>query len=379
MIAGTSPALVGYVLKQLAIAFAIVCGSLTGAVAVIGALNHLRYIINNGMPFLDYMYVNVVSVPIQATAMVMPAALVATLFVYNRLLADRELVAMNSAGISNFGLAAPGFIFGLFMFVATLLQVFVLSPFGYGETRETLHSVTRTGLVVNFREKEFTSAADDLTVYIERRVSATEFDDVLVWDTREPEEPKAINARHGRLINDGELPLFVLFDGAQQTHDRDDDSVTIAFFEQYTINLNNYVEESDRDPGRNEWYLGRIAGEIVNAITERDRRGALRELHERMSYVLKSVAAIAVAIAFVLGGGYSRRSKTVRITAAVIVMLGAEAAISSMLNGIKQDPGIAWGIYVLPLILIALSVIAVSRQRMPRPGLLAHLGLTSGG
>lgn len=357
-----------YIGRQVVVAFLIVCGTITGAIWTIGSLRHLTYIINNDMPLLRYLYFNGLLVPIELNATLMPSAVIAILFVYNRLVGDREFVAMKSAGLGNWRLAAPGLVFaGVAALFMAAHQSYLL-PQTYREFRAVLHDTARNGLVLNFREKEFTSVADNLVVYVGDRLSSTQFTDVLVWDNREREEPIAMIADTATLTREGDRPFLVLFDGNQQTHERDDNEVVVAYFEQFAINLDQFVDDDERTSSRRtEAYFHELWNRTDFDALDPDSLSDQRAIHKRLGAPLKVFAAMIVALALILSGAHSRAGRAAYIMAAIVAMLGLEAGFVSLANTISTTTGYAYLTYPLGLAVIAISLAVIGRRRLGPP------------
>ena len=96
-----------YIAKQIFVGFLLVTFSLLSILWLTQSLRFVELITNKGLPL---------SLFIEMTSLLMPrlyiilspiALFVAVLFVYNRMLSDRELVVMKSAGISPWQNAKP--------------------------------------------------------------------------------------------------------------------------------------------------------------------------------------------------------------------------------------------------------------------------------
>lgn len=102
-----------YIAKQIFVGFLLVTFSLLSILWLTQSLRFVELITNKGLPL---------SLFIEMTSLLMPrlyiilspiALFVAVLFVYNRMLSDRELVVMKSAGISPWQNAKPALFMGI--------------------------------------------------------------------------------------------------------------------------------------------------------------------------------------------------------------------------------------------------------------------------
>ena len=109
-----------YIVKQIFIGFLLVTFSLLSILWLTQSLRFVDLITNKGIP---------VGLFVKLTSLLMPrlfvllspiCAFVAVLFVYNRMLGDRELVVIKSAGISPWQGAKPALIIGAFLYFIKL-------------------------------------------------------------------------------------------------------------------------------------------------------------------------------------------------------------------------------------------------------------------
>jgi len=357
-----------YNFRQVAVAFLVVLGSITGISWIIGSLKHLRWVINNGMPFSDYMYFNFLLIPINVTAMVTPAAVFAVLFVYNRLTSDRELVAMNAAGLSNIRVATAALAFAGMLSVLLAVHLSYPSPLAYREFREIGYNVRNAGLVLNLKEMEFTSVADDLAIYVGKRHSSSEFEDVIVWETEDTLVPLTMLADQAKLVFDHGKAFLVLYDGMQQSYDREEAVISYSSFGQYTFNLEQYVEEQ-RLSGADKREL--LINELWDKTrTETGRSGYRKQANYRLASVLKPFAIVFIALAILISGPLNRRGQIWRLVSAVGVMFIAEAAFAMLVNTSRAAVDATYGIISIAvgLVVVAFWMIARSPPRIGRRG-----------
>lgn len=357
-----------YIFWQILGAFLVVLASITIVTWIVGALDHLRWVINNGLPFLDYMYYNFLIVPRSLTTILSPSAVIAVLFVYHRLTADHELVAMNAAGLSNIRVATGAFAFATLMSGLLAVHMSYLSPFAYYEFRVMGEDVRNAGLVLNLKEKEFTSVAEKLAIYVGKRHSSSEFEDVMVWETEDPDAPLAMLADQAKLVFDHGRAFFVLSDGMQQSYERGKASISFSNFEQYTFNLEKYIEEQRPERGNKEREL------VVDQLWAMFTNGALgskyhKEINNRIASVLKPLATVIGAVAILICGPLNRRGQMWRLVSAVGLMFIVEAVFAMLLNMSKGAVTATYGIFLITAVIASggIWLIANAPLRMGRP------------
>ena len=325
-----------YVLRQLATVFAIITLSLTVAMWLIDVIDHLGYLINNDLPILDFLYFNALLLPVLSQNNAVVAAGLSTLFVYNRLANDRELTIMNSVGVGPMKIAEPALIFGCVLTAWLIFHFGYLTPVSMHEFRNMFHEISRQGLTLNLHEREFTPVADDLIVYIEEKHGRDEFSGVLLWDSRDQNRPVAAMAEEGRIVLQDDRLNFALVDGNRQEHDREEDTVDIVYFEQYSFDLEQFVEVTEREGRRDsERTLTELLEKFGAAAGDREKLKTFKYIQSHVVSAMSAFSAIAVGLVFLLFSLPNRRGQFIRVTAAVVFLLVLEA-VKGTLNGMAN-------------------------------------------
>ncbi len=351
-----------YIFRQVLVTFLIVQGAIIGMSWIIGSMNHLRWVINNGMPFADYMYFNFLLIPINFKGLVTPSAVIAVIFVYNRLNSEREAVAMSAAGLSHLRLAMPGLVFAMLLAAFMAVHLAYISPMSYREFRAISHKLDNAGLVLNLKEKEFTSVAPDLAIYVGTRHSNSEFERVLVWETKDADEPLAVTAEQAKLIFDHEKPFFAMFNGTQQVYDRESRSISFTDFEQYTLNLEQYIQESwDPAAELRELYLPQL---WALAHADPPRPKFRKYAFSRVAAAIKLIAIVAAVLAILLSGPFNRRGQAWRIVIAVATLFAVEGVVAVLVNATLASSVAGFGMLALCAALIAGGIWFLSRRSL---------------
>lgn len=355
-----------YILRQLVVAFVIAVIAVNGAIWVSGSLNHLKYVLDFGMPLTDYLYLNLMLFPVNFTSTIMPCSVIAVLFVYNRLAADREMICMQAAGIANSHLLLPAIYFAAIVTAILAVQVSYLGPFGFRELRDKTFETRHAGLALDLRADEFNSVAETLTIYVGRRSGRRDYEDVLVWERQDPDQPLTLIAERAKLIDADGVPFMILIDGNQQTHDRREETVTIAYFEQYTINLTRYMKGgAERQRGFPEVALTDLVSLLHDESGSTIAARAWQEIHTRFGAMATTLASMAVALGLLVTAPLNRRGQILRVAVVIGGMIGLEGSVAGLVNLLPTLPGAAYLIYIATGSIAAMSIILVLRRKLP--------------
>ena len=355
-----------YLFRQLAVPVVIAVGALT-LVALLGqSLGQLDLIVERGQDAWTVAKVTVLALP-QVVTLILPiGVLVGALLALNRLHSEQEIVVCYAGGMSRWRVIDPAIRLSVLVALVALISNLFIQPAGMREMREELHSVRADLAAILVREGEFVQGAPNLTIYaqrvdqngimrnlfihIERADGATLYDAATGRITR-------LDGRPAMLLNEGSSSEF---SGAGV--------LNFLSFDEYVFDLTPYAvepdplhyKESDRwltelffpDPN-NEWEMG-------------NREKLYAEGHARLASPLYVIGFMAMALAAVLGGpfsrtGYGRRIAAFSAAAITVRLLGfavlSAAGSSAWINVVQ---------YLLPLGLVWFGFRVLFRQRVDR-------------
>ena len=145
------------------------------------------------------------------------AVMLATLATYGRLAADSEILALKTAGVSLHRLVVPALVLGLAGYVATMATTAYVQPWGMRAFKDLLFQIVRARAAVGLRAGVFLNEFEGLILYVrdldDRQAIVRE---VFMVDGRDPESPRVVLAREGRVRADaaGDRLHLELLDGS---------------------------------------------------------------------------------------------------------------------------------------------------------------------
>ncbi|MEM7653660.1 MAG: LptF/LptG family permease, partial [Pseudomonadota bacterium] len=128
---------------------------LTFVVWLTQSLRFMDYLVNRGLPLADF--VGLVGMLLPAFLLiVLPVAIfISTLFVYNKLIGDNELVVMRAAGFSAMGLARPVLVCGGLVAMIVYFISLYLMPIAYREFKDRQFALRHDLAALVLREGTF--------------------------------------------------------------------------------------------------------------------------------------------------------------------------------------------------------------------------------
>ena len=375
-----------------------------GAVAMLSqTLSEIDVLVNQHQPIGVFLKLVGLSLP-QMIAMVLPISLfVAALISLNRLHTEQEIVVCFAGGMSRWRVISPAIRLAVLCALVSLVINLWITPWCYRETREELFKI-KTDLVSSLvRDGQFNQPSPGLTVYAQYTDRTGLLHNVFIDEEKQPLAPGAaaapgtpaakgapikpapakppvgglggkpgqggatFSAKFGRIVKRDGQPALVLHQGSEQQFNAEG-VLTFTTYDEYVLDLTPYINTDEDVHFKNsDRYLHELLfPDLSVEIDKHDRKKFLAEAHARLATPLYNIALMALAVAGVIGGsfsrtGYGRRIMFVAATALVIRILGfgAQAACDSapILNILQ---------YAIPLVPTWFAFSHLFRQKIAR-------------
>ncbi len=291
---------------------------LTLAIWLSQSLRFVDLIVNKGLPVTTFLYLALLLLPRFLTIVLPIALFCATLFTYNKLMSDSELVVMRAAGLGQGGLARPA----LLVAVAAVAVLYALNlyflPVSYRAFKDLYTDIRNEYYSLVLREGTFQELTDGITVFVRERSRSGSLAGILVHDSRDPAQPVTYMAESGALISTEGNPRVVLIQGSRQTIDSKTKRLSILYFDRYTVevDLKRAATESRwREP--RERYIDELFYPDDSPADRQYAKQIKAEGHQRVIAPLLAITVTLIALACLLHGDVDRRGQTKRVLLAI--------------------------------------------------------------
>lgn len=352
-----------YVFKNLFVTTVFVALTLVVVIFLTQSLRFLELVIESGASSSSFWILTLLALPRFFEVILPLAMMAATLFTYNRMTADSELIVIRSVGYSPLSLAKPALI------LATIVTVFLWSMTMWAAPKalsqmQGMQEVIKSQLSsFLFREGVFNQIGTGLTVYIRKRNDDGDLRGLMIQDARaKNKNPSTITAQRGMVVsNEENKNQVVVYDGARQEYDPETKILHRLNFERYTIDLPN------NSPVRQRWSEPdeRTIIELLNPDPESKRdQESLRdfkiEIHKRFVGPLLTIVFCLISCCSLLIGPIDRRGQTKRIVFAIISVVVIQGLFLAGFNLARRyDLGLLL-IYALVLVPMFFSAFLLS-------------------
>ena len=302
-----------YLLRQLVGPTLLAIAALAALIMLSTTLGNLD-VIGQGQSPLILIKISLLAMP-KLISPVLPVALfVAALITLNRLHTEQEIVVCFASGMSIWKVIAPAMRTAtVFTLIALFLNLW-LAPLADRVMRNELFRI-RTDLAASMiHVGQFNSPAAGLTVYAQDLDQGGAFHNVFMFQEKEGGGDSTFIAARGKMAKRNGQPVMLLLDGSNQEISAAG-VLNYLKFDEYTVDLAPYLASDQIIQYKiADRYLHELVyPDLTQKWERKNRKALLAEAHGRLSAPLYNLAFVAMALAAVIGGPFSRLGYIPRI------------------------------------------------------------------
>jgi lipopolysaccharide export system permease protein len=343
-----------YLFRQLLGPTVVATLALSALAVLTESLSAIGVLLNQRQSPLVFAKVVLLAMP-QLIVLILPVAvLVAGLMAINRLSRDNEIAICFAGGMSRWRVIAPAIRLSALAAALSLVVTLWIQPLCYRALRDTMEGIRTDLLTTMIRPGQFTHPAPGVTVYAQSVDEDGAIHNLFINRKLRAGRDSTITARVGRMRRHAAGPMLVLREGANQEFSPAGVLNYLAF-DEYVLDLRPLLSAQ---PGVRYKLSDRFPHELFFPDTREpweraNVRPLLAEGHARLAAPLYDIAFMSLALAAVLGGGFSRMGYGGRMAA-----VGGAALVARLLGFAAQaasnaSPALNVAQYAVPLVVIA--------------------------
>lgn len=311
-----------YIFKQICVGFALVTFSLMAILWLTQSLRFVQLVTNKGLPLGLFIQMTSLLMP-RLFALLSPIAMFASaLFVYNRMLSDRELIVMKSAGISPWSNSVAVIYFGIIMSFFGLYVNNLGIPQAEAAFNELEWKIKNDVSHLLFKEGQFTEIQYNLTVFITNHEKDGSMKGILLNDERNPKTKTTVSAERGRVIYTEKGPRIILVKGVRQEVNVQSKQFSSLAFERYSVDLGTTGEQKAKSESvreKNLFELLDARSDKKLTIAQADRY--VVEGHKRLINPFYNFLFVLLGCVGLVVGSFNRRGQTKIIFLSISAMV----------------------------------------------------------
>ena len=359
------PVIHRYILRQLATALVFVTVALTGVIWLTQSLRFVELIVNRGLSATTFMYLTMLLLPGYLVLILPIGVFAATLFVYNKITMDSELVALRAAGVSHPSLARPAIVLAIATAVICYALTLYLQPTGYRQFKDLLFTIRHSAVLL--QEGRFNSVAPGLTVYVRARQANGELQGILIHDNRTADRPVTMMAERGALVHSPSGPRVVLVQGNRQETGQQRGRLSLLYFDRYTVDLGGFRESvQSRWHEPRERYVHELFSVSPADVGASNVTKFRSEGHQRLLSPLYAMGFGLIAVVTMLLAGFSRRGQPGRVIAAIGIALVVQMSALGFTNLAAKSSALLPFMYANAFLCIGVPIYVLLRWSRAR-------------
>lgn len=317
-----------YIIKQLFISFLLIALGMVGIIWLSQSLRMIDWIVNRGVSVKLFVELTLLVLP-NFIAIIMPLAFfIVLMFIYQRLLADRELVVMKAVGLSLRQIAEPAIWMAVFLVAVGYFLTLWCVPESVHRFKELQFKIRTDLAQVAIQEGEFNTPISGLTVYVREFEPTGKVRGIIIHDSRTDGKRTVLVAEDGFYMTDSGQAKLVLNKGKRTEFDKNKEIFASLTFEQYTMLLEEHSGGVRSSFDEEEQPMKKLltAQEGEDGLDARDVRKYRVEAVKRLTQPLYALVYLFVALLPLLLGYYSRRGQSERVYIAVTAVILIQCA-----------------------------------------------------
>lgn len=355
-----------YLFRQIGRPVAAACAALAGIGILSQSLDQLEIIVERGQSVWVMLKLTILAVP-QLLAVILPIGLfVGALIALTRLQREQELTAVFASGVTRWAAIRPAIRLAAIVAILTLLITTIVQPWAQRTARAEAFAIRSDIAALLVEEGEFVEGPDGLTVYVQQIeqsgllknlfIYLPDGDDATTWDAAE--------ARFERI--DG-APMLTMLNGST-TRYSSRGVLTYGSFDRNVFDLSPYIDATERPRFKpTDLYLTQLFDPAPQDVGTVGSRGELTaEAHARLSAPLYALMAMAMALAAIMGGQFSRTGYSLRIAKAAAAFLVVRVVGYGIVAGSAWNGWLNILQYLLPIVATAIALRLLFRALKPR-------------
>lgn len=353
-----------YIAKQIGSVAFIATLSMCILVTLVQSVKFVDMIVNNGLPVTDFFMMSVLAAPRYLSYLIPIVLFGATLFTYNRMSSDSEIVVLRAAGLSRSRLAIGGIFCGISATLIVLSITLYFMPISQSNLRGIITQArSQVGSAV-LKEGQFSNIGPYATMYVREKQGDSTLLGLIYHNS---DDDLTIIAERGNMVETAEGPRIIVYNGNKQI--RENGELRLLEFKKSTLDIGLTNEQRLsrwREP--NERYLFELLFPNLNDANDfQYSQKLIAEGHNRLLTPLFCLTLPLIAMAALLSGTHSRRGQFKQISTAISFMLICLIFHIWLTSAAGKNPDLLYVMYtnaVLPNLISFYFL--VGRNRMKR-------------
>jgi lipopolysaccharide export system permease protein len=357
-----------YILMTAAVAFLAALSTLTGMVWLTQILRRFDLMTSQGQTILVFFTVTGLALPTLVLLTAPMALFLAIAYTLNKLNGDSELIVMSAAGLSQWQLFRPLFLFALAVTAVSAYLSIEGGPNSVRLLRDQI-AVVNADIISNVAQPGRFAALDrGLTFHVRERAPGGVLRGIFVHDSRDPKAVTTYIADRGQIVSSDAGLFLVLEDGTLHRSAEKASNASMVEFKNYAFDMSQFgsSDKAALTHAADSSFSELLWPPKENPNFKIDETRIRVELHKRLSAPLYPLAAFVIPFALLGAPQTTRQNRNAAIASAAVIFMVIEIAGFGTWGFVQRNEN-AWSLpYLMPLAAIVPSLLVIAGLISPR-------------
>ena len=337
--------------------------TLVGIMWLFQTIRLLEVVINRGAPISNFLLMSVTVIPLWLTIAVPVSAFVAVIWVFQRAVADRELLVMQASGRSALQLARAPLTLGVLLTVVLIVNSVLVLPQSFGVYKRVQFEVRNSIPTVMLQDNVFIDVVDGLTMLIGEKFDDGLAKDLFIHDERTEGKIITMTARIGQFVERDGLPAVILQEGERIELSKSGDSGATLLFDTHTVTITpkDRTVSSQMPIDMNEDTISNLLNPekspYPDYFNQRRAEGHYRIVSPALALVLIMIATVGALFGQVRRHIWSKRT--------MLMIVGSIISISALVSSRSLATSLPSTVPLLYASLLVPSIILLAMLTLP--------------
>lgn len=337
--------------------------TLVGIMWLFQTIRLLEVVINRGAPISNFLLMSVTVIPLWLTIAVPVSAFVAVIWVFQRAVADRELLVMQASGRSALQLARAPLTLGVLLTVVLIVNSVLVLPQSFGVYKRVQFEVRNSIPTVMLQDNVFIDVVDGLTMLIGEKFDDGLAKDLFIHDERTEGKIITMTARIGQFVERDGLPAVILQEGERIELSKSGDSGATLLFDTHTVTITpkDRTVSSQMPIDMNEDTISNLLNPekspYPDYFNQRRAEGHYRIVSPALALVLTMIATVGALFGQVRRHTWSKRT--------MLMIVGSIISISALVSSRSLATSLPSTVPLLYASLLVPSIILLAMLTLP--------------
>ena len=351
-----------YILKSILTNTFISSLIIIGIVWLSQSFRSIKFVLEKGGGILDYLYLSFLSMPAWLSISLTFGTFFGILITYSKLIKEREIIVMQSSGLSSFKISLPGVVSSFVVFIILFLNLHFLLPTSYTLYKNFQDEIRYRTPDISLNKSVFLDIDKNKTLYFKEKIGKTTITNIFIQDRTDSFKTTEIIAEKGEFVLKNNNIYLILKNGTKIISDRKKIPTIIDFksniidYKSFTNNEKK-LKKDTRVIEYNEFTFFELLN--LSKIYTHKKNKFLSEAHSRNVDSILPIVFSLIVLVFMLLKKYDKKEDFFIKSLIFGIVIFIQSLIIVIKNLSSENILFVIFLYLIPLIIIFISLICI--------------------